>query len=261
MIYGIYGRLLCVIILFFSFPFLYRQIGKGFRVEKLYQALEKGPLVRAGITVDEMKSLLEQDFIYLGQGTQCYVFEGKDQKTVLKLFRFEQTQNSLYQFIRTRLRHKLPREGYALQKEKLLSACTVAGNLASEETALIGLHLVREGDLDCTFQLPLLCKQKINLGHYCFALQKKAAPFSCLYNEPARLSCRLESLKELVKKRAFKGIANRDSELERNFGFIGDQAVEIDFGSYALVNEEEAGLDAARFANRIETWVKKHCLH
>lgn len=205
-----------------SLPFGYKQLTSGFRLAKLWVDF---PYDAKWDTVADanLESILGQNYQFLGKGTQSYVFESVDGEYVVKFFRFDRLKNE-----------DIP---------QFFQSAKIAYDFLREETGLIYLHLNPTRS-----HLPILqCKDAIGrtihlpLDQLRFAIQKKAIPFrSCLGSKE-----RLEQFSALLKKRAAKKIRNRDSNLSRNFGFLADRAIEIDFGSFYfdpdLDEEEEVG--------------------
>jgi hypothetical protein len=146
---------------------------------------------------------------------------------------------------------------------ELFTACRIAYNKAKEETGLLYVHLNETQD-----QLPLMhlkgpLGQKIDLEPdlYRFVIQKKALSFkdAILKEDPVIVRKRLDSFVSMLHSRLNKGIRNSDSAVIRNFGFIDDKAVEIDFGNYSekpTSKEEEFAL----YTGRLQAWLKKHAV-
>lgn len=247
--------------LLLTLPASYRHVTKGVRLDKLLVATDR----ENSFFTEEVKGILNQEFEYLAQGTQSYVFQSRDRQYVLKLFRFEQTQNFIYQAIRTKIKKKPLRLNYEKQKERLFSACLIAFESAQEETALVALHLGKTQSQEPPLRLigPLGQKWTLDLNDYCFAIQKKGEPiFSSLSatlktGDVDLMKRKLDSFRSLLKSRAGKGIVNLDSNLHRNFGFIGEKAIEIDFGAYQFTSAEDAKKDVQFFSERFHLWLKK----
>lgn len=210
----------------FSAPVGYKQLTQGFRLAKLelgFAAAAEWEIPRQVDEREKIEEIFKQPFRYLDRGTQFYVFESEDGKSVIKFFR------------------KRDRNGLI---EQAFSACKLAYLSAREETGLLFIHLnATEGELPVLlikapfgrrFHLPLDC--------YSFALQKKAESFrpallkALKKNEAEPL---IESYTQLVKSRSGKGIRNTDLSLTKNFGFVDGKALEIDFGNYELAPEEK----------------------
>ena len=204
---------------------------------------------------EEVLSILSQPFSYLDRGAQCYVFESQDGRYVIKLFRYDQSL-----FFKKKKKKRL---GFNLKIEKLFSACILAYTKAKDETGVLFLHLNPTKKEYPILQAkgPIGQSLKIPLDRYRFAIQKKVTLFEETLLRAYRLSdgesmkrC-IDSLVVLLKSRANKGIRNSDPSLTRNFGFLGEQAFEIDFGNYSeepFLKEKEV----LRYAKKLRCWLK-----
>ncbi len=178
------------------------------------------------LSKEELFSLLSQPFTYLNRGTQSYVFESQDHSHVIKLFRSDK-----------KLFFPQKKEG---KMEQLFSACLLAYKEAKEETGLVYLHLNETKKWLPTLRAkgPLGQHFSIPLDNYRFAIQKRAKTFQTAMSEalesgdPEAVKKKIDSFLALLHSRSKKGIRNTDPALGRNFGFLGDQAIEIDFGNY-----------------------------
>lgn len=168
---------------------------------------------------DEVNRILSQPFVYLDRGAQCYVFASLDGEYVIKFFR-------------TTSQEKV---------NKLFNASALAYTKAKEETGLLFLHLNETNNQFPKLRIrgPLGQRFKIPLDRYRFAIQRKAKGFQdsllSAYQASDRegMKRRIDSFVNVLRSRVEKGICNSDPSVSRNFAFLGDQAVEIDFGNYA----------------------------
>jgi hypothetical protein len=241
--------LFCLMVL--SIPAIYREVGKGFRVDKLVRCAPRGAKIQK----------VDAHFYYMDQGSQSYVFESQDGTKVLKLFRKEQSRNPISQFVRTVVKGKPLRQQFAALQKRYYTACRIASELAPEETALVVSHIEPSGNWPrVRLHLPHFRKIDISLEEWSFVIQEKGERiFSVLEAaDTDHMGKKLRSLRALLKSRAGKGIVNLDSDIHRNFGFVGDRAVELDFGAYELSSTPDAAKEVNRFACRISSWLKKH---
>lgn len=244
-----------------------KRLTHGFRLAKMRLevvppfSFEMAPLSQE--EESKMKTILGQPFYYLDRGAQCYVFKSQDGEYVLKLFRYDQPLNPLRALFQKCFKKKKEKAPLMEKVERLFSACTIAYTKAKEETGLIFLHLNETQGVFPKVKIigPLGKRHEIALDHYRFAVQKRAATlrevFLDLYQKKEKERARkaLYALEELLMRRVNLGIVNSDPNLSRNFGFIGEKAVEIDFGSYA---ESETPIDASReralFLHKLLRW-------
>ena len=94
-------------------------------------------------------------------------------------------------------------------------------------------------------------------------VQKKAAPFEATLFK-ASLEGDLKSLFSFLffsfwPARLEKGIWNEDTSLGSNFGFLGSQAIEIDFGRYVqrdrFLDSKFQEMEMKRFTNKLRTFI------
>lgn len=223
-----------------SLPFLYKEITHGFRVNKLY-------LARKGREVQHHEAavlLLNQPFSYLGRGLQCFVFESQDGQVVLKLFNIAKRK-----FLQERT-------------EKTLQACQLAFELAREETGLLYIHIDstdRQG-LSVYLKNAFGISRFLSLDKYVFVIQKKAQPFKETLLKALEQNTAdpfIDSYLTLIYQRSCKGLCNTDVAILKNFGFLGEKALEIDFGNY-IYSPEEKREEFQRFALRMRRFIKKY---
>jgi len=201
-------------------------------------------------------ALLDRPYTYLGKGGQSYVFVSEDGDYVLKAFRssrlqilellsllphFEKKKHHLEQQIKETLK------SYALAFEKL-----------SEETGLVAIHL----DNHKQIHTPLKIIDKLGICHtmdpnlISFVIQKKAVLVKDKIAADADAAKEhLASLFSLLKTRIEKGIEDADPNFAKNFGFVGNRAVQIDGGRFFLCESpskayiEKAKVDLQHWIN------------
>lgn len=241
-----------------SLPAGAKRFTHGFKIGKMRLEIPYRSDLDHGMISPEIKRILSQPFKYLDRGAQCYAFLSEDGNYVLKLFRFDQLN-----------RFKKNRKKRALAQTvcRFFKSCELASTIASEETGVIFLHL------DPTVgALPILKARgplgrplRLPLDQYRFALQMKAQPL-----EPAlaaalaegKLSKRIEEIISLLESRISKGIGNTDPSLWRNFGFLDDRAIEIDFGNFVerpdFSLSQNAKIELERYMRYLRSWLEEN---
>jgi hypothetical protein len=231
-------------------PVCFKRWTCGFKLSKVEFTCPKNPQwdVAQDLGKQELLNIVSQPFVYLNRGAQSYVFVSFDGQYVLKLFRSN-----------PKLFHRGEMDEIAKTKiDRLFNACTLAYTKAKNETGLVFLHLNRtENSLPMLhIRDPIGRPFTLPLDAYHFAIQKKATLFrdSFALGDEADSKQRIDSFVALLRSRAEKGIANTDPTVSRNFGFLGTQAVEIDFGNYTeeLHSKER---EVARYASRVYMWL------
>lgn len=192
----------------------------------------------------DAKSILSQRFTYLNRGVQSYVFESLDGKYVIKFFRFDRLKKNP--------ETKIP---------ELFSACRLAFDKARDETGLLYVHLNETSNQLPRMQLTGPLGQKIDLEPdlYRFVIQKKAISFkdAIVKADPEMVRKRIDSFITILRSRLNKGICNSDPALIRNFGFINEKAVEIDFGNYSE-KPTSKDLEFALWIGKLQAWLKEN---
>lgn len=188
--------------------------------------------------------ILNQPFHYLNKGSQCYVFESLDGQHVLKLFRYDRPRSD------TKVIH-------------LFNACKAAYDLLKEETGLIFVHLnpTQMGLPTVACRDPIGRVHHFNLNEYRFAVQKKAKDFretlESAKNHPNEMKERLDQFIDLLMQRTEKGVLNSDPSLGRNFGFLDDQGIEIDFGNYRpQFHKIDSPKEIKRYTGKLKKWLQ-----
>jgi hypothetical protein len=219
--------------------------------------------------------ILDQKFTYLGRGFQSFVFLSEDQKYVLKLF------NNAYQW-RLTLLNTLPSfplwEEWQQEKihkiqrklEKTFGSYKIAFEELKELTGLLYLHL----DQTHPLHKKLTILDKLGIGHTidldstAFLLQKKADlvyPKIDSLMQAKQLSeakNALSSLLTLITARCKKGIGDSDALIRTNFGFLENQAVQIDVGPFSkdpdIQNPEVYLKEIGRITMSLKHWLENN---
>lgn len=225
-------------------PTLAKSLTGGFKLAKMRVIFFPHPEWDVPLDPEVLRGF-KQPFHYIDKGSQCYVFESEDQKVVIKFFRFSKPWSSLKIFT-------------------LFNATHIAFERLKEETGLLYIHLN-----PTELGLPKLrCKDAIGRTYYLaldecrFAVQKKVQKFESAMAEalkrPELMKERLDQFVELLFARTAKGVFNSDPSLSRNFGFLGDRAIELDFGNYRPMIPHTKEVEIERYAERLRRYLKQN---
>lgn len=212
----------------------------------------------------EVDDLLSQPYRMIGAGSECFAFASADGKAVIKFFKLDHTRPIYFhrgvfledhsKLTGTLSNHPLVRLSLpapfdqSLKRflgirefriERTFSSIHLAYENLKEETGLIYLHLNPTDHLQKTLTLYDACgiAHSVDLDTCKFFLQKRAVPleqhFASLQKKRAddEAALSIDSLIQMLSRRCKKGFADRDI-VNRNFGYIGTQAIEIDSGSF-----------------------------
>jgi len=230
-----------------SLPFAVKRLTCGFKIQKLLIDLPLKADWEPEIS-EEIREILAQPFEYLGRGAQCYAFSSQDGRHVLKLLRFDRGQKGRV-------------------APALLEACRIAFQVAKEETGLIYLHWnPTQGALPVAqARGPLGRPVSLPLDSLRFALQWKATP-ALEGLEAAKkegtLPARIGEIVSRLESRIGKRIGNSDPNLFRNFGFLKDRAIEIDFGNFCerpdFSEKQNARAELERYVKTLRFWLEQN---
>ncbi len=212
----------------------------------------------------EEEALLAQPFTYLSSGAQMVAFLGEDQKTVLKLFKMKRLLPKTWLFYTpcpASYRHRKTAL-HEKRREELFSSVQLAAAHLPQETALLAVHL----NSASSGQVILVDKKKkrhlLDLSKTPFVLQRRA---ELIYPRLRRHlgACDEEAYRrdqeaicDLVRRRCLKGVIDRDLGVGGNFGFCGNQAVQIDIGELTC-GDRDAEVEVSRILDKIEERVKR----
>jgi hypothetical protein len=228
--------------------------------------------------------ICKQPFTFLGAGSECFAFLSQDQTTVIKFFKVDLFRPvyffrglffenySSYAGTISRLNYPLIKRVLGMREYRIArtwNSLKLSYDHLKEETGLLYLHLNPSEHLHkkVTLYDPNHIAHTIDLDTTRFYVQKRATPLVTHLlqlkeeGEHARAQACVASFCKLILDRCQKGFADRDPYM-KNFGFIGDRAVELDTGSF--IRDER--MKEARFykqellftTRELKTWAAKH---
>lgn len=236
----------------------------GFRLHKIFSHLTYNPsweiFSPSQEQIKEIKAALDQEFYFLGSGGQCYAFVSKDDAYVLKVFKQHHMEQNFWKnekFIPKVLKplHKNFVVHNHKPMDKILHSCKLAYEFLKKETALVYIHLNKTDFFHQNITLidPINIKHTVNLDRVEFVLQYKGSMayptlLSLIENKQMDDAKKhLEALLDTILARCRAGILDKDPIIKRNFAFIGEKAIIIDFGCFSY----DENLKMPRFQNRL----------
>ncbi len=218
----------------------------GFRLQKIQADLPYNSdwetLLPGDHEIRIIQSILSQPYYFLASGGESYAFVSDDGKYVLKFFKLHhmRPKNLSDAFLPTYFREKVQKQRIK-KLSTLFSSCLLAYERFREKTGLVYLHLNNTDNLhlDCKLFDAIGAKHSLNFDQIPFALQERASmayPTLSALTEARELEAakkRLGSLVDLIVARCAVGLSDHDAR-KRNFGFVGEKAVEIDIGSFTI---------------------------
>jgi hypothetical protein len=240
-------------ILSYANRMFFRQ-NNGFCIAFLYSSVQKNPEWELPMPTLEEKTLinkiLDQKFHYLARGCHCYAFVSEDQKYVIKFHhypshirRFSWAYHPfsyLFRDSRKKIKeHNLERLFTNLQSYK------DSYSELKEETGLFFLHINRSDNLHLSVTLvdKTQTEYRVSLDDVTLILQHKAELiFPKLEkwiqkNEIDEVKKLISNVIQLIVTCSQKGYVNNDPDLLKNYGFLGDRAINIDVGD--ILKSEE----------------------
>lgn len=216
-----------------------------FTVDKIVQDRENGVVSSCPL------ELLQQNFSYLGHGTQSIAFVGEDQKTVLKCFLQKKINgDKKYRFVSFRdvFFRKEKMRKRQLHKEKDLQFAferyANAFQFLKEETGLLAIHLSATRGIYPTCQITDFQGKKwiLDLDRASFVLQRRAIPLGQVFTpDKTEVEKQLffQEMDRLLEARACKGFFDlgQGRIFDANYGFIGNQAILFDVGHLGYSDE------------------------
>jgi hypothetical protein len=191
-----------------------------------------------------IKKILDQPYTYLASGSQSYVFLSDDGEYILKFFKHKRWRLSpLLEFFPLPAKLDAKRAYWKKKKNETVDAtfgsCLISFHTFKKETGTLFVHL-NKTPLNQTITL----KDRIGFKHHLelsdveFVLQKRAIPTDVYLlslkkqRKTKEAEKALASLLAFTLERAEQGYSDKDPHLIRNFGFINDEAAQIDIGGF-----------------------------
>lgn len=213
---------------------------------------------------DLVQKALNQKYHYFAGGAQVYVFFSEDQNYTLKFFKQKSySPRPWTTLLPDFLKYKTRKIG---EKQRRLlrdfNSYKLAFDVIRDDTGLLLVHLNKTKDLKTS--ITLLDKDKeytLNLDDYDFILQRKAVMVTqrlddlMKANDPEGAKRALTSLLELIVRRTNKGVVDRYPNLFKNFGFIGNDAIELDVGRFTPGSHQE-GLPVLH--TKFKAWLERY---
>ena len=270
-------RLLCIFIILSFSPGCQRT--QGFTLKKILSNHPPNP--KWGISschIDELsqvRNILSQSFTYLGSGNHCYAFESNDKRFVLKFFKQNRMKTPRFHalfpsYIRPFLFETKKMQRHKKERENSYTSYKFAYEYLKKETEVVYLHLNKTNYLKQKIVLIDQYKQKIfiDIDTMEFLIQKKAKLCFNYLQELFEQKKEKEgldaiiSLFDIIASRMKKGFLDKDMQFFKNFGFIGNRAIEIDIGGFCL-NPKPSSLESMKeemheIFSQIQTWTFKY---
>jgi hypothetical protein len=199
------------------------------------------------LSVEEQKELdeiLNQKFTYYNKGSQAYVLISEDKQYILKFLKQQKLRaNSWLSSIPLAFNPYYQQRLFKESKARAtFSACTTAFKELKEETGLIYVHINNAKDVNKKVVIFDKNAQKhvVDIDRTSFYVQKRA---KLIYSRISELMHQgnieevktiISSVFSLIDHLGRKGVVDNDPILRKNFGLLGDTAVQIDVGKLRI---------------------------
>lgn len=218
-----------------------------------------------------LSDIFSQPFIYLTSGSQSYVFISQDQKYVIKFFKNNRlTPKKWLKHIDLPGLSALRYEKVVKREENLKRQFDLIKSIfdqCKEDVGLVYVHLNPSKDLK--IHLPLLYqgqKFQVDLDEYPFLLQERA---ELIYPRLTRLMKdhdragavnAMRALLNLIRNRSERGFEDFDNGYSKNYGYIGERAIQIDIGFLApSTNRSSPVHEIQKVGEMLKGWVESNC--
>ncbi len=217
-----------------------------------------------------LSGILNQPFLYLGKGAQCYAFVSQDQQYVLKFFRHHRLQPPFWvpsfplpSFLEIK-RQAIYKKGQDKQA-RYFKSCKLAYERLREETGLVYLHLNKTDHLHQSVAIvdKLHIEHVLNLDEMEFMLQKKAQLIYPMLEEwiakkeTARMRASIDQILHLLLKRCQRGLSDKDPDLRTNFGFVDNQIIQFDVGRFSLRKNRPLSEEIIQITSSFKKWLEE----
>ena len=217
----------------------------------------------------QIQEILNQEYVYLGKGQQCYVFESSDQKYVIKFFRTHKERFPFWVYLPGMKERKKKEIAWKRSRiERNSQSYVIARSLLKEETALIYLHLKESNDLKQTMRIRDKIGRSFNvdLDQMEFIVQKKMTPLLPLLEANKNNAAYIENIIDLVfdwtSMRIKKGVRNKNRRCLKNLGMLAGKVIEYDVGEFRI-NPELSEIEAQKIeiyksTKNMRQWLEKN---
>lgn len=249
---------------------------QGFIESKIYQQFSFRPsweiFKRNQEDWETVDQIISQDFHYLDAGRQCFVFESRDHKWVIKFINHERFHfpKSLTVFPLPALLEKLRKERIERRTKRIddfFSSFRIGYSDLKDETKILFVQLnplSRWKKPLCIFD-PVGHKHFIDLNKVPFILQRKAEkiyPYlRQIESDEKKFQEAIDSFVNFLVKRIQKGVLDDDLNVEGNIGFFEDQAILIDTGRLFYVEDlkdkENFSVELKKSSKYLHRWLQK----
>lgn len=253
---------------------LFFKTNHSFCVRFLYSCLPRNPHWDlppvSSEELQQLDTLLDQPFYYLGKGCHCYAFISQDDQFVIKFHRFASHMrmfpwlNHPFSYLFNEKRKKIKQHNIDKLHYNLQNYKNTFLDLKSEAGLLL-LHINRSCHLNRSITLVdrTGAIYRVPLDEVTFIIQKKAdliyPTLEKLYasGQLAEGKKVISSVLQLILDSHQKGYVDHDPILRKNYGLLGLEAMHIDIGDLVKESKIEARENDAPYVKRVTASLRK----
>lgn len=232
---------------------------KGFSLRHIHGIAQ----MQATVWNPEAEKIIEQPFVYLGRGRQCYAFVSSDGNYILKLPRMDHYQLPFWMRALPLSSKQAARSIRSERERWILDSFLIASKELREQTGVLALHFgeMKRQEKWITVIDPLGCKFHLPFHKTTFLLQQRQPILmrgfveALSQGDRAKAERILSAFIDIVVERGKKGIWNRDESFMKNYGFDGEKAFLIDVGS--LYRKPDGIASIHDTMHPIRSWLRK----
>ncbi len=229
-----------------------------------------------GDELESIQALFDAPLTYIGSGNHTYAFVCADRSHVVKFFK----QNHFgpytwldYLPLPEKLNPwRIPRKkAFATSRREAFGSLELAKKHLKDQTGLIYLHLCRTNNIKRKTKLIYSeTRQPIcNIDKMEFIVQNYAkVGFKHIHDlldagKKEEAMSHLASYLKLIRQRCEKGLADRDLQFFKNFGFVGDKPIEIDITDFcqkhAMKDKDNWAKEVKAASRELIDFVQNEC--
>lgn len=225
--------------------------------------------------IEEVKSILDQKFSYIGKGAQSYVFGSEDGNYVIKFFKFKHLKPSFLisllppigplDEIKTHNQNRKKRK-----LEGVFEGHLIAFRYDKDHSGVKFLHFNPTPGLNLNTHLvdKLGFDRDIDLDSVVFILQKRGDTLRTVFDnlfkagKEAIAAGRAKQVLDMYVDEYQRHVWDRDHGISHNIGFIHDQPFHLDVGKLSYTEEHQDPEfyknDLKHVARKINQWVEEN---
>jgi hypothetical protein len=224
--------------------------------------------------LERFRSVFSKPFVYLKETDLCYVFVSENSEYIIKFFKMRKLTPKYwlnYVPFPWLEEERLNKIGHRERtRQELFSNLKIAFEEFRHQTALVFVHFFSTNWLKTKVQLldPQNSSHVVSLDTVPFVLQRNPKALFEYVEELIQKEKTKEAISslllvlDLVKDRCQRGLADQDSDLEYDYGFIGGRAVFTHIGRMKQDDSLKTPLSTLRevfkVSQKITDWLKKN---